>query len=199
VRERFYARASVGGWILGSCTSRTIKGPDRNRHYPKLAHWFTIFCQLSIKTYWMTFLMSTKWFRIHQGVAQGVEYDEENSTTTAINFHLNGSLVNVPGQANNLRFIKEGDQVDLCGRPSLLDESKTVCLAYRINKDGAIYSINELRHVIMVILGCIFGAIYVIFTGWKWPLTIIAAISIYYAISSYWSIRARGCLERAKQ
>ena len=143
--------------------------------------------------------MSTKWFRIYQGVAQGVEYDEENSTTTAINFHLNGLLVNVPGQAKNLRLIKEGDLVDFCGRPSLLDNSRTVCLAYRINKDGAIYSINELRHVTMVILGCIFGSVFVMYSGWKWPLMIIALISIYYAILSYWSIRARGCLARAKQ
>lgn len=145
--------------------------------------------------------MSDKWFCVYQGVAQRVEYIEENSTTTATNFHLEGSqgsLVNVPGQAKNLKFIKEGDQVSFCGRPSLLNNSRTVCLAYRINKDGAIYSINELRHVTMVILSCIFGAIYVIFTGWKWPLMIIALISIYYAISSYWSIRARGCLARTK-
>jgi hypothetical protein len=143
--------------------------------------------------------MSNEWFRVYEGVAQGVEYIEENSTTTATNFHLEGSqdsLVNVPGQAKNLKFIKEGDQVDFCGRPSLLDKNRTICLAYRINKDGAICSINELRHVTMVILSCIFGAIYVIFTGWKWPLTFIAVISIYYAISSYWSFHARGCLAR---
>jgi hypothetical protein len=146
--------------------------------------------------------MSDKWFRVYQGVAQGVEYVEENSTTTATKFYLEGSddaLVNVPGQAKNLRFIKEGDLVDFCGRPSLFNKNKTVCLAYRTNKDGTIYSINELRHVIMVILGCIFGSVYVIYSGWKWPLMIIAVISIYYAISSYWSFHARGCLTRAKQ
>jgi|WetSurMetagenome_2_1015567.scaffolds.fasta_scaffold00536_10 hypothetical protein len=145
--------------------------------------------------------MNDKWFRVYQGVALGVEYVEENSTTTAINFQLEGSdgaLVNVPGQAKNLRLIKEGDQVDFCGRPSLLDKSKTVCLAYRIN-DGDIYSINELRHVTMVILGCIFGSIYVMYTGWKWPLMIIAVMSMFYAISSYWSFHARGCLARTRQ
>ncbi|OIR16230.1 hypothetical protein GALL_29500 [mine drainage metagenome] len=142
--------------------------------------------------------MNDKWFRVYQGVAQGVEYIEENSTTTATNFHLEGSddaLVNVPGQAKNLRLIKEGDTVDFCGRPSLLDKSKTVCLAYRIN-GGDIYSINELRHVTMVIMGCIFGSIYVMYTGWKWPLVIIAVISMFYAVSSYWSFHARGCLSR---
>jgi hypothetical protein len=146
--------------------------------------------------------MSNKWFGVYQGVAQGVEYVEENSTTTAINFHLQGSndtLVNVPGQANNLKFIKEGDPVDFCGRPSLLDKSKTVCLAYRINKDGTIYSVNELRHVSVAILGVLFGAFYVVSLGWKWPLIFIAAISIFYAISSFWSFYARGCLERQAQ
>lgn len=146
--------------------------------------------------------MSDQWFRVYKGVAQGVEYVEENSTTTATNFHLEGSdraLVNVPGQAKNIRLIKEGDLVDFCGRPSLLDKSKTVCLAYRINNDGAIYTINELRHVTMVILGCIFGSIYVMYTGWKWPLVIIVVISIFYAILSYWSFHARGCLARTRQ
>ena len=143
--------------------------------------------------------MSNNWFRVYAGVAQGVEYVEENSTTTATNFHLEGSkypLVSVPGQAKNLKLIKEGDQVGFCGRPSLLDENITVCLAYQINKGGAIHSINELRHVTMVILSCIFGFIYVMYSGWKWPLTFIAVITIYYAISSYWSIRARGCLAK---
>lgn len=146
--------------------------------------------------------MGDKWFRVYQGVAQDVRYDEENSTTTATCFHLEGSkddLVDVPGLANNLKFIKEGDQVCFCGRPSLLDKSRTVCLAYRIDKDGAIFSINELRHVTMVVLGGIFGSIYVISVGWRWPLILIAIISIYYAILSYWSFHARACLARTKQ
>lgn len=140
--------------------------------------------------------MSNQWFRISRGEAQDVEYDAENSTTTAINFRLNGLLVNVPGQANNLKLIKEGDQVDVCGRPALLDKTKTICLAYRIDRDGVIRSINEVRHVTMVILGCIFGAISVTYMGWRWPLIFIAFISIYYAISAYWSFHARACLAR---
>lgn len=143
--------------------------------------------------------MNDKWFCVYQGVAQGVEYVEENSTTTSTKFHLEGTddaLVHVPGQAKNLRLVKEGDLVDFCGRPSLFDKSKTVCLAYRIDNDGAIYTINELRHVTMVILGCIFGSIYVMYTGWKWPLMLIAVMSIFYAISSYWSFHARRCLSR---
>lgn len=138
--------------------------------------------------------MSNQWFRISRGEAQDVEYDAENSTTTAIIFRLNGLLVSVPGQANNLTLIKEGDLVDLCGRPSLFDNTRTVCLAYRIEKDGVVHSINEVRHVTMVILGCIFGAIYVTYMGWKWPLIFIAFISIYYATSAYWSFHARVCL-----
>jgi hypothetical protein len=146
-------------------------------------------------------LMSSEWFRIYQGEAQGVEYVVENSTTTATRFHLAGSsdsLVFVPGQANNLKFIKEHDQVGFCGRPSLFNSKETVCLAYRINDEETVYSINELRHVIMVILSCIFATMYVLSSGWKWPLIIIASVSIYYAISSYWSFHARVCLANAK-
>ena len=142
--------------------------------------------------------MSNQWFRVSRGEAQNVEYDAENSTTTAINFRLNGLLVNVPGQANNLALIKEGDQVDVCGRPALFDKTKTICLAYRIDRDGVIHSINEVRHVTMVILGCIFAAISVAYIGWRWPLIFIAFISIYYAISAYWSFRARACLARQR-
>jgi len=143
--------------------------------------------------------MSDKWFRIYQGVAQGVEYIEENSTTTAINFRLDGLndlLVNVPGQANNIKKIQEKDQIAFCGRPSLLDKNRTICLAYRINKDGIILSINELRDAIMVILSCIFGLIYVVYSGWKWPLMFIAVVLIYYAILAYWSFWSRVCLAR---
>ncbi len=140
--------------------------------------------------------MSDQWFRISSGQAESVEYDAENSTTTAINFRLNGLSVNVPGQANNLTLIKEGDLVDLCVRPSLFDKTRTVCLAYRIDRDGVVRSINEVRHVTMVMLGCVFGAIYVAYIGWKWPLILLALISIYYAISAYWSFHARACLAR---
>ena len=126
--------------------------------------------------------MSNQWFRISRGEAEGVEYDAENSTTTAINFRLNGLMVSVPGQANNLTLIKEGDLIELCVRPALFDKTRAVCLAYRIDRDGVIHSINEVRHVVMVILGCIFGAIYVTYSGWKWPLILLALISIYYAV-----------------
>jgi hypothetical protein len=147
--------------------------------------------------------MNNKWFRIYQGEARGVEYVEENSTTTAIRFYLAGmedSMVLVPGQANNLKFIKEHDQVGFCGRPSLLNASETVCLAYRINDDETVYSINELRHMTMVILSCIFAAMYMLSSGWKWPLLLIVAlISVYYAVSFYWSFRARVCLANARQ
>jgi hypothetical protein len=140
-----------------------------------------------------------KWFRIYQGEAQGVEYDKENTTTTATKFLLNGVTINVPGLANNLKFINEHDQVDICGRPSLFNKNETICLAYRVRPEVEIYSINELRHVSMVILNCIILALFVIFSGWKWPLVFVALISIYYAIASYWSIHARGCLARFKQ
>lgn len=140
--------------------------------------------------------MSNQWFRISRGEAQDVEYDAENSTTTAINFRLNDLLVTVPGQANNLTLIKDGDQVDVCGRPSLFDKTKTICVAYRIGRDGVIHSINEVRDITMVLLGCVFSVISVTYMGWKWPLILIACVSIYYAISAYWSFRARACLAR---
>lgn len=146
--------------------------------------------------------MSNKWFHLYQGVAQGVEYVEENSTTTETNFHLEGLnafMVNVPGQANNIKLIKERDQVDFCGRPSLLSKNKIVCLAYRINEEEKIYSINELRHMSVAILGAIFGTAYAISSGWKWPVLIITLISACYAISFYWSFHARACLARAMQ
>jgi hypothetical protein len=145
--------------------------------------------------------MNDKWFLVYQGIAHGVEYVAEDSVTTAINFRLDGStdsLICVPGLANNRIFIKERDQVEFCGRPALFDDNTTVCLAYRINEDGAIHSINELRHVSVAILGCIFGAAFVLSVGWKWPLILIAAISLYYAISGYLSFYARGCLAREK-
>jgi hypothetical protein len=145
--------------------------------------------------------MNGKWFLVYQGVAHGVEYVAENSVTTAINFRLDGStdsLISVPGLANNLTFIKEKDEVEFCGRPAFFDENKTVCLAYRINKEGAIRSINELRHVSVAILGGIFGTAFVLSEGWKWPLIFIAAISLFHAISWYFSFYARGCLARVK-
>jgi len=142
--------------------------------------------------------MKNRWFRVDHGVAQGVEYVEENSMTTAIDFQLNGALVNVPGQANNRTLIKEQDRVEICGRPSLFDKSRTVCLAYRIDTEGSIHSINELRHVSVAILGVVFGAFYFASSGWKWPLNFIAAVSVFYAISSFFSFYARRCLARCK-
>jgi hypothetical protein len=146
--------------------------------------------------------MNDKWFLVNQGVAHGVEYVAEDSVTTAINFCLDGStdsLIYVPGLANNRIFIKESDQVEFCGRPALFDKNTTVCLAYRINKEGPIHSINELRHISVAILGCIFGTAFVLSAGWKWPLTLIAVISLYYAISGYSSFYARGCLARVNK
>ena len=143
--------------------------------------------------------MNNKWFHIYRGVAHSVEHIEENSMTTAVNFHLEvlpGSLVSVPGQANNLPLIKEKDTVEICGRPALFDKNKTVCLAYRINYEDPVRSINEVRHLSMVILGFIFGLIYVTYSGWKWPLTIIVAVSIHYATSWLLSLYARRCLAR---
>jgi hypothetical protein len=121
--------------------------------------------------------------------------------TTATNFRLDGtndSLICVPGLANNLTFIKEKDEVDFCGRPALFEKNRTVCLAYRINKEGSIHSINELRHVSVAILGGLFGTAFVLSTGWKWPLLLIVGISIYYAASWYLSFYARACLARVR-
>jgi hypothetical protein len=141
--------------------------------------------------------MINQWFKIYKGEARGVEYVEENSMTTAINFHLNGTSITVPGQANNLSLIKERDRVEICGRPALFEKGQTVCLAYRINDDENIHSINELRHVSVAILGVLFGGFLVASAGWKWPLSFVVAITIYYIVSSFWSFYARRCLARA--
>lgn len=137
------------------------------------------------------------WFHLYQGTALGVEYVDENSTTTETNFHLNGGQITVPGQAKNRVFIKEHDRVVFCGRPSLLRKDLTICLAYRLYDDSTIHTVNELRDLTMVILCCIVMPIYAISLETKWPLLIVASCLVYFGALAYWSIYARRRLVNA--
>jgi hypothetical protein len=184
VRRRFYARVSGAVWILEtecriSDLSNSIAFYNARRKNGAPA--------IMLKNVFTR----ENWFHMYQGTALGVEYIDENSTTTETNFQLNGCQVKVPGQAKNGVFIKERDRVVFCGRPSLLQKNLTICLAYRFHDDSTIHTVNELRDVAMVILCCIVAPVYAISLGTKWPLLFVALCMVYFGALAFWSIYAK--------
>ena len=140
-----------------------------------------------------------KWFRVYRGVVQQVNFEDEDSANIpGLKFKLNGLSVHVPNQPNKHIVIKENDNIEFCGRPSFYLKNSAVCLAYRINGHKTINAVNEWWHLSAAVI--LFIAIVVaLFTmGFGWPLIIIVPVSIYFAVSSYWSFNAKSILANEK-
>ena len=142
--------------------------------------------------------MFKKWFGIHEGKATDIERIRENWNVTEMTFMLGESTFHVPGQVNARTFIKENDNVTVCSRPSIFNVNKNICLAYKINGNEKIHTVNEYWNIsralicYILLIGC------ALIMPFDWRFIVVAAMAIYYSITSFESFNARWFLAKNK-